>query len=114
MYLVIGALCLAVTGYRKAFFVLFINYDVGLEASFLRCKVTDILVQFAWTHRVPSVLFLLTYIISAVLCLAVGIMLMYHLGSIAMGVTSVEAHDHEEYRKQARARGEVSMVCLLL
>jgi len=88
MYLVIGALCLAVTGYRKALFVLFVNYDFG------------------WTHRVPSVLFLLTYIISVVLCLAVGIMLMYHLGSIAMGVTSVEAHDHEEYRKQARARGE--------
>jgi palmitoyltransferase len=88
---------------RRGFLVWFSPYDV-----------TDSLMQFAWPHHVPAVAFMLTYILSAVLCLAVGIMLMYHLWSIASGVTSVEAHDHEEYRKQARARGEVSTACVLL
>lgn len=47
------------------------------------------------------------YILSVVLCLAVGIMGGYHLWSIAQGETSVEAQDHEVYRKKAKERGEV-------
>ena len=111
-YLVIATFCLSVTGYKKALMVLNINFDVGSESRSHRVTLLIAWVQFMWHHRVPSVVFMLTYIISAVLCLAVGVMLMYHLLSIASGVTSVEIHDHEEYRKQARARGEVSMACL--
>ena len=47
------------------------------------------------------------YLLSAVLCLAVTIMLSYHLWSISQGETSVEGQDHEVYRRKARARGEV-------
>lgn len=53
-------------------------------------------------------MFLLEYILSGVLCLAVGIMLTWHLLSIAAGETSVEAQDHEVYRKVAKRRGDVS------
>ena len=47
------------------------------------------------------------YLLSAVLCLAVAIMLSFHLWSISQGETSVEGQDHEVYRRRALARGEV-------
>ena len=47
------------------------------------------------------------YILSAVLCFAVGVMLAYHLYGVAYGETAVEAQDHEQYRRQARQRDEV-------
>lgn len=57
--------------------------------------------------------YILIYILAAVLCLAVGVMLMYHLWTIANGETSVEGQDHEVYRKVAGSRGEVR-VCFEL
>ena len=56
-------------------------------------------------------MYAMIYILSVVLCLAVGVMLAYHIWSITSGETSVEAQDHEEYRRKARERGEVSF-CL--
>lgn len=47
------------------------------------------------------------YILSIVLCFAVGVMLAYHLYGICWGETSVEGQDHEEYRRKAKERNEV-------
>jgi len=56
---------------------------------------------------VPELMYLMTFILSLVLCFAVGVMLIYHLYGISHGETSVEAQDHDEYRRKARGRGEV-------
>lgn len=69
--------------------------------------------QTHWSYNVPEVMYILIYLLSVVLCLAVGIMLSYHLWGIACGETSVESQDHEIYRKRAKSRGEVcSAICL--
>jgi len=54
----------------------------------------------------------MSYMLSIVLCLAVFIMLLWHIWSISKGETSVEAQDHEIYRKIAKERGEVSVFTL--
>ncbi|KAJ8517240.1 hypothetical protein ONZ45_g5563 [Pleurotus djamor] len=59
-----------------------------------------------WDHHVPELAFILTYILSVVLGLAVGIMLSYHLWVVAKGETTVETQDHEHYSKLASSRGE--------
>ena len=110
-YLVVATFCLSVTGYGKVIVALGFDYHVRLLSFSVTwhslihptCRVQNL-----WPHHVPAVAFVLTYILSAVLCLAVGVMLLYHLWSISSGVTSVEAHDHEEYQRKARARGEVN------
>ena len=65
------------------------------------------ILQNQWPYIVPEVIFIMIYILSVVLCLAVGIMLSYHLWGIACGETSVESQDHEIYRKRAKSRQEV-------
>jgi hypothetical protein len=45
--------------------------------------------------------------------LAVGIMLLWHLWTVSLGETSVEAQDHEVYRKMARGRGDVRPLLVL-
>jgi len=52
-------------------------------------------------------MFAMVYILSVVLCFAVGVMLTYHLYGIVNGETSVEAHDNEVYRRHAKDRNEV-------
>jgi len=51
-------------------------------------------------------MFAMVYILSVVLCFAVGVMLTYHLCGVIYGETSVEAQDHEQYRRQAKQRNE--------
>ena len=63
-------------------------------------------IQDPWQHLSPEVAFLLTYILSVVLFLAVTIMTAYHLWGIACGETSVESQDNEQYRKIAEERGD--------
>ncbi|GLB45772.1 putative DHHC palmitoyltransferase family protein, partial [Lyophyllum shimeji] len=53
-----------------------------------------------------QIAFIITYLLSVVLCLAVGIMLAYHLYGVARAETSVEGQDFEVYRRKARERGE--------
>jgi hypothetical protein len=65
--------------------------------------------QYNWPYLMPQLSFILTYILSVVLCLAVGIMLSWHLWSICKGETSVEGLDHDVYRNVAKQRGEVSV-----
>lgn len=50
---------------------------------------------------------MISYLLSVVICIAVLIMLLWHLWGIAHGETSVEAQDHAVYRKIAKGRGEV-------
>ncbi|PPQ66674.1 hypothetical protein CVT24_008827 [Panaeolus cyanescens] len=65
------------------------------------------IVYHEWTHTTPEIAFAMMFILCCVLCFAVGVMLTYHLYGISNGETSVEAQDNEEYRKNAKARGEV-------
>lgn len=60
----------------------------------------------AWPYWSPPVPFVATYVLSVVLCLAVVIMVSWHLWGIACGETSVEAADHEQYRTLVSGRGE--------
>ncbi|THV00088.1 hypothetical protein K435DRAFT_935672 [Dendrothele bispora CBS 962.96] len=62
--------------------------------------------QILWPYHVPVIAYLLTFILSCVLCFAVGIMLIVTLWSVMKGETSVEAQVHEIYRKVALSRGE--------
>lgn len=86
-YLVLSTFCLSVLGYSQAIQALGITYT-------------------HWSYDVPEVWYILIYLLSVVLCLAVGIMLSYHLWGIASGETSVESQDHEIYRSRAKSRGE--------
>ncbi|KAF8910477.1 DHHC palmitoyltransferase-domain-containing protein [Gymnopilus junonius] len=85
-YLVLSSFCFCATGYERFFRSLGVNYQ--------------------WEHNVPEVMFAMIFILSAVIWFAVGIMLSYHLYGVSRGETSVEAQDHEEYRKKAKERNE--------
>jgi hypothetical protein len=95
VYLVISTFCFSILGYRQLFESLGVMSD-------------------DWHYNVPEVMYAMIYILSVVLCLAVGVMLAYHLWSIASGESSVEAQDHEEYRRKAKERGEASFWLLYL
>ena len=64
--------------------------------------------QEPWPHLAPPISFLMTYLLAAVLCMAVTAMGGWHLWMIACGETSVESQDNEQYRRFASRRGEVS------
>jgi hypothetical protein len=66
--------------------------------------------QIAWPYHYPEIAFIFFYVLSAVLCIAVGIMLTWNLWTISLGETTVESEDHDYYRKVARDRGEVRPV----
>ncbi|KAF7291325.1 Palmitoyltransferase [Mycena indigotica] len=59
-----------------------------------------------WDHTIPSTIFLLIYILAAVMSLAVGIMVGFHLRTVANGETTVESQDNDVYRKMAKSRAE--------
>ncbi|KAG5634672.1 hypothetical protein H0H81_001135 [Sphagnurus paluster] len=86
-YLVLSTFCVTVLGYKQLFQALGVSYT-------------------PWPYYVPEIAYIITYLLSVVLFLAVGIMLSYHLYSISWAETSVEAQDHEVYRKKAKSRGE--------
>lgn len=97
--------------HNERHFVLFMAYLVlstflfsvlGLPRVFDALGMTFV----PWTHAIPAFCFLMSYMLSIVLCLAVFIMLLWHIWGIAKGETSVEAQDHEIYRKIAKDRGE--------
>ncbi|KAF9069422.1 zf-DHHC-domain-containing protein [Rhodocollybia butyracea] len=98
--------------YNERHFVLFMAYLC--ISTFCFCflgypQVFDafgLTLQTVWPYHVPVVMFILEYILSAVLCFAVGIMLMFHLWTISHGETSVESQDNEFYGRIAKSRGE--------
>lgn len=60
-----------------------------------------------WVHTVPQFCYIISYILSVVICVSVLIMLLWHVWGVIHGETSVEAQDHAVYRKIAKGRGEV-------
>lgn len=52
-------------------------------------------------------MFSIVFILAGVLCFAVGVMLAFHLWTVVSGETTVEAQDHESYRRRAKERGEI-------
>ncbi|KIJ60372.1 glycosyltransferase family 2 protein [Hydnomerulius pinastri MD-312] len=80
------------------FFLSYLGYPHALDAL----GITYV----PWTHTLPQLCFILTYMLSVVLCIAVAIMLLWHLWGITRGETSVEAQDHGVYRKVAEGRGD--------
>ncbi|KAI0057823.1 zf-DHHC-domain-containing protein [Artomyces pyxidatus] len=62
--------------------------------------------QEEWNHHVSPIVFAITYILSIVMCLSVGVLLVWHLWSVACGETSVENSDHDVYRRVAKSRGD--------
>ncbi|EIM86060.1 zf-DHHC-domain-containing protein [Stereum hirsutum FP-91666 SS1] len=98
--------------YNERHFVLFMVYLVIGAFWYTLLGWDFILMAFGmhwnakWPFLVPSVVFIMSYILAAVMCLAVGIMAAWHLWSVAIGETSCEGHDFEIYRKLAKSRGE--------
>ena len=68
---------------------------------------SNVNVQEPWPYLAPPISFLMTYILAAVLCMAVTAMGGWHLWMVACGETSVESQDNEQYRRFAGRRGEV-------
>jgi len=87
VYLVLGSLCFSLLGLREIWNV----FDLFAE----------------WPHAIPPVAYVLSYVLAVVLCIAVGVTLIWHLLCIARGETTVESHDHDIYRKAAQSRGEI-------
>ncbi|KAJ6572634.1 DHHC palmitoyltransferase-domain-containing protein [Mycena sp. CBHHK59/15] len=104
--------CPCVGLHNERHFVLFMAYLVISCASLsisgfphvLRALGTTF--DLEWPHHVPQIAFILIYILSVVMSLAVGIMCSYHLWTIANGETTVESQDHEIYRRVAKSRDE--------
>ncbi|KDR68556.1 hypothetical protein GALMADRAFT_78342 [Galerina marginata CBS 339.88] len=86
-YLVVATFCFCLSGYQMFFDSIGVTYKV-------------------WAHNVPEIMFAMMFILCIVLCFAVAVMLSYHLYGVSWAETSVEAQDHEEYRKKAKERNE--------
>ncbi|TFK27940.1 zf-DHHC-domain-containing protein [Coprinopsis marcescibilis] len=86
-YLSVATFCVGALGYNQLIDS-FISYDGR------------------WTYHVPEVMYGMIYILSVVLCFAVTVMGLWHLWGISNAETSVESHDHEQYRQRAKARRE--------
>jgi palmitoyltransferase len=72
------------------------------------------LLQTAWDFYTPEAVFLGIYILAGVIGLAVFAMGSYHLWGVASSETAVEGQDHDQYRKIARGRGEVSLLLVAM
>jgi len=104
VYLVTSTFCFSALGYRQLFESVGVMSDVSL---FMLCNLSSDAKQ-GWHYNVPKIMYAMIYILSVVLCLAVGAMLAYHLWGITSGATLVESEDHEEYCRKYKERGEVS------
>lgn len=56
--------------------------------------------------------YIIVYILSLALGLAVLVMLLWNIYQIGKGVTTVEGYDHGIYADRARSRGEVTILTL--
>ncbi|KAJ4488347.1 DHHC palmitoyltransferase-domain-containing protein [Lentinula aciculospora] len=88
-YLCVSTLCFCILGYPQFFDALGLTFK-----------------RDPWPYYVPVLLYIIEFILSGVLCFAVGIMLMFHLWTISHGETSVESQDNEFYGRIAKTRGE--------
>ncbi|KAG0706744.1 DHHC palmitoyltransferase-domain-containing protein [Suillus ampliporus] len=76
MYLLLSTFCLTI-----------LSYSVALEATY-------------------SLAYILTYTLHVVLCIVVFIMFCWHLWGVSRGETTIEAQDHEVYKRIAKDRGD--------
>ncbi|KIL64061.1 hypothetical protein M378DRAFT_78934 [Amanita muscaria Koide BX008] len=102
--------------YNERHFVLFMIYFVlstacfsgfGYQHFFLALGIYP----YDWSYFLPPWVFVLVYLLSSILCLAVAIMLSFHLWGIALAETSVESHDFPAYRAKAKSRGTTFVNC---
>ncbi|KAJ7157557.1 DHHC palmitoyltransferase-domain-containing protein [Mycena crocata] len=93
-YLVLSCVSLVITGFPHVLRALGAGDMLG-EA-----------ISLDWPHHVPQIAFVMIYILSVVMALAVGIMCSFHLWTVANGETTVESQDHEVYRRIAKSRDE--------
>ncbi|KAJ7218253.1 zf-DHHC-domain-containing protein [Mycena haematopus] len=89
-YLVIACVSVSVTGFPR------VLHALGAGSTY----------TLDWPYHVPQIAFIMIYILSVVMALAVGIMCSFHLWTVAHGETTVESQDHDVYRKMAKARNE--------
>jgi palmitoyltransferase len=64
-----------------------------------------------WPYLLPQSAFVLIYLLAIVLCIAVALMLSFHIWGIVVGETSVESHDFPMYRERAKSRGNTFVNC---
>jgi len=96
--------------YNERHFVMFLVYIVIATGFFTVSGYNKFwesmgFTYIEWTYFTPVFAFSLFYILSVVLCLAVGIMMSYHMWGVCKAETSVDSHDHSVYRKVAKERG---------
>ncbi|KAH7928299.1 zf-DHHC-domain-containing protein, partial [Leucogyrophana mollusca] len=87
-YLVLATFFLSILGYQHVLDALGLNYNAPPP------------------HAFPPLAYLLSYMLSAVLCLAVGVMLAWHVRGVARGETAVEGADFAVYERVAKGRGD--------
>ncbi|EJD37742.1 zf-DHHC-domain-containing protein [Auricularia subglabra TFB-10046 SS5] len=96
--------------YNERHFVLFMFYLVLATWSFVIAGYSNAWeamgFEHDWPHRSPGVAFIMTYILSIAIGLAVFIMLAWQVWGIAVGETAVESQDFAYYRRLAKERGE--------
>ncbi|KAI0696954.1 zf-DHHC-domain-containing protein [Cytidiella melzeri] len=97
--------------HNERHFVLFMVYLSIATFVYAWCGWSHVLSALGWfsepwAHHVSELAFLMIYILTAVLFLAVTIMASYHIYGITCGETTVESQDHEHYRHLAKGRGE--------
>lgn len=109
-YLCISTFCFCVLGYPQFFDALGLTFKVSYAFPNLPFVFNSLLKRDPWPHHVPVLIYIIEFILSGVLCFAVGIMLMFHLWTIGHGETSVESQDNEFYSRMAKNRGEVRQV----
>ena len=106
----IGSLCFSISGLSKIWIV----FDLSVEVCILSRSPLFHLYSTKWSFFTPSVIFVLVFVLSVVLCIAVGVMLSWHLYNIARGETTVESHDHRLYQNIAQSRGDVHTIHFML
>jgi len=98
--------------YNERHFILFMFYFVVSTATYCVLGYHHLLAALGvyidnWPYFVPPTAFVLIYILAGILCIAVVLMLSFHIWGIAKGETSVESHDFPMYSKRAKSRGNV-------
>ena len=67
------------------------------------------IIQYVWPSRIPAPLFLMTYILSAVMCFCIAVMAGHHMYQVAKAETSVEGEEFVYLRKECQKRGRVCL-----
>ncbi|KAF8702223.1 hypothetical protein AX14_014457 [Amanita brunnescens Koide BX004] len=102
--------------HNERHFVLFMFYFVVSTAVYCALGYYYLLTALGvyiddWPYLLPQSAFVLIYLLAIVLCIAVALMLSFHIWGIVVGETSVESHDFPMYRERAKSRGNTFVNC---